>query len=412
MPGRFKADPARLQRDINALATFGEIGPTAITRLAFTPADNDAHGYVEKLMREAGLTTRYDAFGNLFGRRDGRAVDAAPVVTGSHIDGPPNGGVYDGVIGVLSGIEVCRMLAESGIDTEHPLEVCAVRAEHLDRFGLSCLGSRALAGKLVADDFERLQDDDGRSLGEVLGASGFAPERIDTVNMTGRIHAWVELHVEQGRVLEDAGKKLGVVTAIAGPTRYKIRVQGMADHSGATPMGIRRDALMGAAEIALALERLSRATEACVGTVGIIEAYPGAVHTIPGTVKLYVDIRGVHKEEKQQLVKEFRETAERCAKERGLELDIETFVDEPPVPCTPWVVDTLSEVCRELDASFMIMPSGAGHDTQHVAAVADVGMYFVPSGRGIAHTPEEYTAIEDIAYGAEVFAEALLKLAS
>lgn len=412
MPGRFKADPARLLADIEALSTFGEVGPTAITRLAFTPADNDAHRYVEQLMGEAGLATRYDAFGNLFGRREGRAPGARPVVTGSHLDGPPNGGIYDGVVGVLSGIEVCRMLTQSGIDTAHPIEVCAVRAEHLDRFGLSCLGSRALAGKLAASDFERLEDADGRGLGEVLASCGFAPDQLDTVNLAGRIHAWVELHVEQGRVLEDAGKRVGVVTAIAGPTRYKLRVQGMADHSGATPMSIRRDALMGAAEMALALERLSKATEACVGTVGIIEAFPGAVHTIPGTVELFVDIRGVHKEEKRQLVEAFREAIRKCAAERGLELTIETFVDEPPVPCTPWVVDTLSKVCRELSASFMTMSSGAGHDTQHVAAVADVGMYFVPSGRGIAHTPEEYTALEDLAYGAEVFAEALLELAS
>lgn len=412
MPGRFKANPERLRRNIESLAAFGKSGPTAVTRLAFTEPDNDAHRHVEELMCEAGLETRYDAFGNLFGRRKGTESEAKPVVTGSHVDGPPDGGIYDGVIGVLSGIEACRALSETGTETLHPIEVCAVRAEHLDRFGVSCLGSRALGGKLAQSDLDRLKDDEGHSLRAVLEACGFAPARLETANLKGKIHAWVELHVEQGRVLEDCGRKVGVVTAIAGPTRYKVTVEGMADHSGATPMSIRRDALMGAAEMLLDLERLSRSTESCVGTVGIIRALPGAVHTIPGTVEFFVDIRGVRKEEKQELVRAFREAMEKRAAARELGLSVDTFVDEHPVPCTDWVIEALTGVCRDLNANFMVMPSGAGHDTQHVAAVADVGMYFIPSAGGIAHTPGEFTAIEDVAYGTEVLAEALVLLAN
>lgn len=412
MPGRFKANPDRLRRNIESLAAFGKSGPTAVTRLAFTEPDNDAHRHVEELMCEAGLETRYDAFGNLFGRRKGTESEAKPVVTGSHVDGPPDGGIYDGVIGVLSGIEACRALSETGTETLRPIEVCAVRAEHLDRFGVSCLGSRALGGKLEQNDLDRLQDDQGRCLRAVLDECGFTPARLETASLKGRIHAWIELHVEQGRVLEDSGKKIGVVTAIAGPTRYKVRVEGMADHSGATPMAIRRDALMGAAEMLLDLERLSRSTEDCVGTVGIIRALPGAVHTIPGIVEFYVDIRGVRKQNKQNLVREFRKAMENRAAARDLRLSVDTFVDEHPVPCTDWVIRALTQVCRDIEASFMVMPSGAGHDTQHVAAVADVGMYFIPSGGGVAHTPEEFTAIEDVAYGAEVLAEALATLAN
>ncbi|MEE8117180.1 MAG: M20 family metallo-hydrolase [Gemmatimonadales bacterium] len=411
MRGRFTADQRRLLNDITALAEFGKVGPTAITRLAYTQEDNEAHRHVERLMRDAGMETRYDAFGNLFGRRNGTDAAAKPVVTGSHLDGPPNGGIYDGVIGVLSGIEVCRMLAEAQTRTRRPIEVVAVRCEHLDRFGLSCLGSRAFGGKLKPGDLDRLKDDAGITLRQALDECGFEPERLETVNLKDRIHAWVELHVEQGRVLEDAGKTVGVVTAIAGPTRYKVRIEGIADHSGATPMSIRRDALCGAAEMVLDLERLSRATADCVGTVGIVEAFPGAVHTIPGSAEFYVDIRGVRKEDKQRLVEDFREAMERRARARDLELSVETFVDEDPVPCTDWVIETLTGVCRDLDANFMIMSSGAGHDTQHVAADADVGMFFIPSARGIAHTPDEYTAIEEVAYGAEVLAESLVRLA-
>ncbi len=346
MPGQFTADRKRLQTDIDALAQFGKSGPTAITRLAFTEADNEAHQHVERLMREAGLETRHDVFGNLIGRLGGSETGTKPVMTGSHVDGPPDGGIYDGVIGVLSGIEACRMLSEAGVSTRRPIEVVAVRCEHLDRFGVSCLGSRALGGKLEQGDLDRLEDEDGNTLRRVLEECGFQPDQLAAASLKDRVHAWVELHVEQGRVLENRGKTIGVVTAIAGPTRYKVRVEGLADHSGATPMSIRRDAMMGAAEMILDLERLSRATEDCVGTVGVIRAFPGAVHTIPGTVEFYVDIRGVHAPDKARLVDAFRQAMEGRARERDLGLSMETFVDEPPVPCTDWVVAELTRVCE------------------------------------------------------------------
>lgn len=411
MPGRFMADVGRLQGDIDAFARFGAVGPRAITRLAFTDADEEAHAHAAVLMREVGLTPRFDAFGNLFGRRDGTDPNGKPVVSGSHIDGPPNGGIYDGVIGVIAALEACRMLDESQVRTERPIEVVAVRAEHLDRFGVSCLGSRALGGKLTADHLESLKDADGNSLGRVLDERGYASRDLARACLRDRIDAWIELHVEQGRVLEDEGKTIGVVTAIAGPTRYRVRVEGMADHSGATPMAIRRDALCGAVEMVLDLERLSRETADCVGTVGILEALPGAVHTIPGAAEFFVDIRGVQKDDKRQLVVAFRRAMDERTAARGLGLSVKTLVDEDPVPCTGWVVDFLDRLCRDLGANYMVMPSGAGHDTQHVAAVADVGMLFVPSAGGIAHTREEFTAIEDIAYGSEVLAETLAGLA-
>jgi hydantoinase/carbamoylase family amidase len=411
MLGRFAANQVRLQRDIEALATFGRVGLGAITRLAFTPEDNSAHAHIEGLMREAGLAVRYDAFGNLFGERRGSDPNAKPVVTGSHVDGPPNGGIYDGVIGVITGLEACRLLNEAGIATRHPIQVVAVRAEHLDRFGLSLLGSRALSGKLKPADLDRLRDPSGSSLRQVLAENGFRPDELASVNVKDRIHAWLELHVEQGRVLEDVGKQIGVVTAIAGPTRYKVRITGMADHSGATPMSIRRDALCGAAEIILDLERLAKETEDCVGTIGIVRAFPGAVHTIPGAVEFFVDIRGVRRDDKAALVAKFKAIMEARCKDRGLSLSYKTFVSEDPVPCAPWMVKALEALCRELNVRYFVMPSGGGHDTQHVAAVADAAMLFIPSARGIAHTPEEYTAIEDVAAGAEMMAEALSRLA-
>lgn len=411
MVGRFHANAQRLEADLAALAEFGKVGPTAITRLAFTDADNAAYRHLERVMQQAGLSTRYDAFGNLFGARPGSDAAAKPVVTGSHVDGPPNGGIYDGVVGILSALEACRLLDERGLRTRHPIEVVAVRAEHLDRFGISCLGSRAFGGKLTQADLDRLKDGDGNSLRAVLKQLGYRPDDLAEVCLRDRIAVWLELHVEQGKVLEELGHRVGVVTAIAGPTRHRVRVTGMADHSGATPMSIRKDALCGAAEMILDLERLSRATADCVGTVGIARAEPGAVHTIPGLAEFFVDIRGVRAADKRKLVGEFRAAMERRAAARGLGLAIETFVDEDPVPCAPGVVDALTRLCEAIGADHLVMPSGAGHDAQHVAAVAEVGMLFVPSAKGIAHTPEEFTAIEDIAYGTEVFAEALLRFA-
>jgi hydantoinase/carbamoylase family amidase len=176
-------------------------------------------------------------------------------------------------------------------------------------------------------------------------------------------------------------------------------------------MDLRRDALMGAAEMALELEKLARATNHCVGTIGILRTFPGAVHTIPGLVEFYVDIRGTEAEEKRRLVAEFRERIEACARSRELTLEIEAFVDENPVPCTPWLVDVVRKTCEDTGANFMVMPSGGGHDTQHVAAVANAAMLFIPSAGGIAHTPKEYTPIEDVATGTEVLAEVLARLA-
>lgn len=411
MPGRFEASADRLQRDIIALAAFGRVGPTAITRLAYTPEDNAAHAHLEQLMREAGLATFYDPFGNLFGELRGTDSAASPVLTGSHVDGPPDGGIYDGIIGVLCGIEACRLLGNAGIRPRRSIQIVAVRAEHLDRFGISCLGSRALGGKLKPSDLDRLKDENGLSLRQVLADCGFAPDDLAKAHLAGRCHAFLELHVEQGRMLEDAGKRIGVVTAIAGPTRYKVRIEGMADHSGATPMSIRLDALCGAAEIVLDLERLAKETPDCVGTIGILRTFPGAVHTIPGVVEFFVDIRGVRRDDKARFVEDFKRAMKNRCKPRGLKLTFDTSVDEHPVPCTSWLVEGLDAMCRELGANYIVMPSGAGHDSQHIAAAADVGMLFIPSARGIAHTPDEYTSAEDVAYGAEVLTEALLRLA-
>jgi N-carbamoyl-L-amino-acid hydrolase len=406
-----RAQPAALREAVLELAQYGRVGPSAVTRLAFTPDDEAAHQFIGERMRELGLRTRTDAFGNVFGRRDGTDDQLAPILTGSHLDGPPDGGMFDGTVGVLSALEVIRLMNERGAKLAHPLEVVAVRCEHLDRFGMSCLGSRALSGKLQDDDLDRLRDvDSGESLREALIAAGHLREPLESVRLSGRVAAFLELHIEQGRVLEDGGDRLGVVTAIAGPTRFQVQLTGLADHSGGTPMRIRRDALCGAADVILVLERLASETDSSVGTVGIIEAKPGALHTIPGLVRFGVDIRGVNGDEKAELARQFEGELQRIAERRGLALDYTGSVDEPPVPCSGLVRGAVRDGLSDADLAFIEMASGGGHDTQHMAACTEAGMIFVPSIGGISHTPDEQTSWEDLAQGADALDSALRRL--
>ncbi len=407
----FRADTSRVASDLESISAFGRVAPTAVTRLAFSPEDNAAHTHVEGLMGDAGLSTYYDAFGNLFGLRKGLDPSATPVMTGSHLDGPPNGGLYDGTAGVVCALEALRLIKEASVSTARPIEVVAIRAEHLDRFGLSCLGSRVMAGKLTAEDLSRLQDADGITLAEAVMQAGHRPRGIDSAVRGGRVHAFVELHVEQGCVLEDLGAKIGVVTGIAGPTRFHIRLVGLADHSGGTPMALRRDAFAGLAEVALELERMCRATASCVGTIGVVRVRPGAVHTIPGETEFWIDIRDIVAETKRALVADFLDFVRIAARRRRLEADIEVLVDEDPVPTSERVVASLCDTLDHLGVRYVRIPSGGGHDSQHLAAITDVGMLFVPSAAGTSHTPEEYTEPEDLALGAGVLAECLVDLA-
>jgi N-carbamoyl-L-amino-acid hydrolase len=409
--GQLLGDAARLVSDLQAISDFGRVGPSAVTRLAFTPEDNAAHAYVEDLMNSEGLQTRYDAFGNLFGRRPGEDPQADPVMTGSHLDGPPNGGLYDGTIGVIGALEAIRLMNAQGTRTRRAVEIAAIRCEHLDRFGLSCIGSRVLSGKLNSADLHELRDGADTSLAEAVRAAGHRPDEVESAHLAGRVDSFVELHIEQGRVLEDIGEPLGVVTSIAGPSRFHILLAGVADHSGGTPMAMRRDAFSGAAEIALELERMCRATDSCVGTIGIVRVQPGAVHTIPGIAELWVDIRGVATEAKRELVHGFRDMVLSVAKRRHLEPSVEVLVDEDPVPTAERVVESLCATLSRLGFGFIRMPSGGGHDSQHLAAITDVGMLFVPSVRGISHVPDEYTEPHHLALGAGALAQCLVDLA-
>ena len=411
---QFSAIGDRVMGEIRELAKYGSVGQDAVTRLAFTDEDVAAREYVMLRMKNAGLDVSIDTFGNIFGKREGRRTSPS-VMVGSHIDGPPMGGMYDGNIGVLGGIECARMFNELDLETEYPIEVVVLAAEHLDRFGLGCLGSRALAGKLKQSDLVSLTDQDNVTLWDALENCGLDPAGLATAERSkDDILAYLELHIEQGPVLEKQGQKIGVVTAISGPTRIEAKVVGETNHSGGTPMRMRRDALAAAAEIVLSVETCAQQEQdyGTVGTVGVVWVEPGSMVAIPGRANLLIDIRGVDWESKRRTVRCFEEHVSRIRQSRHVEIETITSVDEKPVPCSPQIVQTVDSVAKGMSVESYRMPSGGGHDAQHIAAITDAGMIFVPSTGGISHAPEEHTDIDDICTGISVLAGSVWSLAN
>jgi hydantoinase/carbamoylase family amidase len=336
------------------------------------------------------------------------------VVTGSHVDTTLNAGKYDGVVGVLGAIDAVARLRADGFAPRRSIEVIAFAGEE-PRFGTGCIGSRALVGQLGPDDLERLRDRDGVSLAAALDAAGFPPDRVPTAAIDpAEVHAFVELHIEQGAVLERGGEQVGVVTAIAAPHDVRLIVRGEAAHSGATPMALRHDALVGAAELMLVLERLARESPSgtTVGTVGVIRAFPGAINVVPGEAQLDVDVRDSDLAARESVVAELLAAAEAIAAARGLSVDVEPIVVDTPVQCAPDVIAAATAACEELGLTHRLMTSGAYHDAMIMAAKVPVGMIFVPSRGGISHHPDEYTAPEQVDDGARVLAGALRRLSA
>jgi hydantoinase/carbamoylase family amidase len=404
-----------LREQIDELATFND-DPSAggITREVYTPTYARALDWVAERMREAGMDTRLDAFGNLWGRWTGSDPGAPRVVTGSHVDTTLNAGKYDGVVGVLGAIDAVRRLRADGFAPRRTIEVISFAGEE-PRFGTGCIGSRALVGQLGPDDLQRLRDRDGVSLATALDAAGFPPDEIPSAAIDpAAVHAFVELHIEQGAVLERGGEQVGVVTAIAAPHDVRLIVRGEAAHSGATPMPLRHDALVGAAELMLVLERLARESSSgtTVGTVGVIRAFPGAINVVPGEVQLDIDVRDSDLAAREQVVAELLAAAEAIAAARGLSVDVEPIVVDAPVQCAPDVIAAATAACQELGLSYRSMTSGAYHDAMIMAAKVPVGMIFVPSRGGISHHPDEYTAPEQVDDGARVLAGTLRRLAT
>ena len=401
----------RLVNDFEAMSQFTAPGE-GINRLAFTDADWAGRQYIIDRMTDAGLSIEIDDFGNVIGYKIGKKPDLPVVMMGSHTDSVPNGGNYDGVVGVLSAIEVIRSMTDDGYEHDHTIAVVSFMCEESGRFGDATLGSKAMRGELTLQDLHRLVDKQGISLYEALKDRNLNPDGIETMAYKRPVKSFTEIHIEQGKVLEHEQKTIGIVTGIAAPERFYVTIRGNADHSGATPMNLRHDALCGASKIILGIEEIASMQEEppVVGTVGVVEVTPGAMNVIPGAVKLGVDIRSISKAARNSVVTLVKEFIDITAEKRGLSYTIETIAQDYPVEMHPAMIREIEEAVKSVGVEYMTMPSGAGHDAMHWAEVVPTGMIFIPCRDGISHNPAEFAEMDDIVTGAEVLDKVLRKL--
>jgi N-carbamoyl-L-amino-acid hydrolase len=402
----------RMISEIEALASISEAEPPVVTRIVFTASDLKARAWMKARCKKAGLTVREDAVGNTFARWNGSDPSAAVVGTGSHIDAIPNAGKYDGVVGVLGGLEAIRALQQSGFRPRRSIELLTFTSEEPTRFGIGCLGSRLLSGTLSPDAARKLKDNDGATLDEVRRGAGFPGELEEVKLPIGYFHAFVELHIEQGPLLEQQQIPLGIVTKIAAPASLRILIEGSGGHAGAVLMLDRRDALCAAAEMILAIENAARTSGAMdtVATVGICDVFPGAVNSIPSRVRLSVDIRDTDVRRRDQVMRAIETACHSISNGRHLTTSFELLNADAPADSAPIIIEALSQSCLKHESKFMTMVSRAYHDSLFVARIAPVAMLFIPCREGYSHRPDEYASPEDIARGTLVLAETLAAL--
>jgi ureidoglycolate amidohydrolase len=405
-------DQDRLLSEIDALASFSDAEPPAVTRIVFTPTDLKARAWLKARCEEAGLSVRQDAVGNMFARWNGSDPEAPVVGTGSHIDAIPNAGKYDGVVGVLGGLESIRALRQIGFRPRHSIELLIFTSEEPTRFGIGCLGSRLLSAALSPEAAGKLRDKDDSTLDEVRRNAGCAGELKEVALSHGYYKAFVELHIEQGPLLERQQLFLGIVTNIAAPASLRVVIEGSGGHAGGVLMPDRRDALCAAAQLILAIENVARSSGPVdtVATVGICEVFPGAVNSIPSRVRLSVDVRDTNLERRDLVVRTIENECQSIARQRQVSIHNELLNADAPADCAPQLVDALSQSCRKHQLSFMPMVSRAYHDSLFIARIAPVAMLFIPCRNGYSHRPDEYASPEDIARGALVLAETLAAL--
>ena len=404
---------SQLMDELNYLATFTDTPAPSVTRIVFSPSDLAARQYVESLCTAAGLTLRHDAVGNTFARWEGSDASLAPVGTGSHIDAIPHAGRYDGTVGVLGGLEAIRALQRSGARPRRSIELLLFTSEEPTRFGIGCLGSRLLSGSMTPAQASQLKDRDGRSLDEARAAARFTGSVENVRLRNGYFHAFLELHIEQGPLLEQANLPLGVVTAIAAPASFRVHFAGEGGHAGAFLMPYRRDAFLAAAELALAVESAAKGTGAIdtVGTAGVCEVFPGAINSVPSAARLELDVRDIDQARRDEVIMTIRAAADEIAARRGVSIRIETINADAPATSDPGIVETLTACCEEAGHSYRKLVSRAYHDSLFMAAITPLAMLFIRSKGGISHRPDEYSSPDDIAAGVQVLASSLLRLA-
>ncbi len=397
----------RLNENINRLAKIGKQPNGSICRLAFTPEDLQARYLVQQWMVEAGMKVRTDAAGNLIGTYAGNIEGASALATGSHIDTVPSGGCFDGVLGVLAGIEVMRTLCENNLRLNHSIEVIVFSDEES-----TMIGCQAIAGTVLQQSAERYQPKVGSSIQTCLETVGGNWDEIANAKRDhSDIAAFVELHVEQGAVLEKNSKDIGVVLGVVGMRRKLITISGQANHAGTTPMSMRQDALVAAAQVVLAVRDIARRMPSQpVATVGYLAVSPNAVNIIPGKVELSVDLRDLSKVCLDEMIAQLRQEVQIIAADTNTKIAINPQLCVEPTLADQKVQATITSVCQRLKLSYCCLPSRAGHDALEIGRITDMGMIFVPSLAGVSHSESEYTSPQQCTQGANVLLQTLLEL--
>jgi ureidoglycolate amidohydrolase len=409
-----KIDIARLSTEIDALALFSQTPSPAVTRLVFSKEDQEARKMLAGLFDQSGLKVRTDAVGNTFARWAGTDSSRKPIATGSHIDAIPNAGKYDGVLGVLGALEAIRGLKTAGFRPAASIDIILFTSEEPTRFGLGCLGSRLMSASLTPDQATRLRNPEGQSLDDLRHAAGFQGEVASVAMKPGVYDAFVELHIEQGPILENENLDIGIVEKIAAPAALRVHLKGEGGHAGAVLMPARRDASLGAAEIALAVERLVKTLGSPdgVGTTGIFKIQPGAINSVPFAATLEIDLRDTDFKARQSVEETLRAEIASICERRKLEHRIETINSDPPAICDSRLIQAAESAASEAGCRHRRMVSRAYHDSLFMALLAPIEMIFIPCRGGWSHRPDEYSSPEQIAKGVEVLARTLAKLAA
>jgi N-carbamoyl-L-amino-acid hydrolase len=399
--------------ELQTLGRISEAEPPVVTRVVFSEADRRARAYVKGLCSDAGLTITEDPIGNTFARWHGSEPGLAPIGTGSHIDAIPNAGLYDGCVGVLGGLEAIRVLQRLEFKPRRPIELVIFTAEEPTRFGIGCLGSRMISAALSPEQARALRDKEGRALDELRAAAGFTGSLESVALHPGRFEKFIELHIEQGPLLEQEGIDIGLVTHIAAPASMRILIEGEGGHAGARLMPGRKDALAAAAEVILALEAAAKSTGAIdtVATAGICEVFPGAVNSIPSRVRLETDIRDIDAVRRDRVIESLLAACADVSSRRGVSMTTELVNADPPAICDEEILAVLEDSARTASKTYKKMVSRAYHDSLFMARIAPVTMLFIPCRAGVSHRPDEYASPEWIGSGVHVLARTLARLA-
>lgn len=406
----------RLKNRIEQINQISQDASGGYTRLAFTKTETRARQMVKRMMHEAGLEVHVDAVGNIFGRlypENGKNACLKDVIaTGSHIDTVCNGGKFDGLLGSIAGIEVAQCVKENRLDLKRPLEVIIFADEEGARFNAGMIGSKTVAGLAMEQPLEKYIDKDGKNLYDAMTECEYHPDKLtEAYAPKGRYKSFIELHIEQGIVLEQERKQIGIVTGIKGPYWIKGFFEGESNHAGGTPMNMRKDALVAAANFAAEVERIASGIgDMFVATIGNFRVYPGGINTIPCRVEYTIDIRDTDMERRKGGVVRIVEAAEKCAVKFCVKNHQECMKDSRSEVMSTQIIDVIENMCRRRNYSYMKLPSGPFHDTLSMTQVCDTGMIFVPSIGGISHSPYEDTAWEDIQAGAQILLDTIVGL--